>query len=740
MATIYLSSTYSDLIPHRKAVSDVLRQLGQQVIGMEDYVASDDRPLARCEADVRSSDYYVGILAWRYGFTPPGQDRSITELEYLAAVDRGVPVLLFLADENASWPRNQMDSPPARIEALRERLKTHHLVSFFERPEDLATRVSVAVARELIRAGEPAPSAVNIRVFNFDNHSQQAGDAKVGERLPGIVLNQLLKLQLQTRTAESRLLPSNVFMFRTGPPPDLVAELRKMAPCIAVSGYVDSGESATFHASIRVSSFSSDLRTLPLIVEDVDFEDTRTGMTAAWGDMAERIWVEAKKLNVQIERLVHQLDEAPQPAAEAREQLVALGSLDQVLEYLGRQVEASKILAVFGMLSRFDDPAAVRGLIPLLEAEDEVRFPAARLAARLGYLPALDLVARELRAKMDTPEALDLLGVVGSALARARIHEAEVCAESRLPEVRLAAVRLLETQSHGDYTHVLTARLKDDDPAVRAEAARALRTYRRRSLIPLFRQMLGDPQLGHIAACALADIGDDSGAALLIDDVRRIRSSNDRAESVGLLKRLAAESTVPSLVELLKSENPYIRGTAAEVLAGFRQQRVVDALSELVGDPEYYPRYQAAQALAEIGLPGCLPHLLRFFADEHSNCAEAAFVGYLDLGIFRAEDTGAVEAMIKGSNREEVRFYGSVVLAGLGHRDALIRIASMSSGLRVFSAGWKRYSYLGDSEILERLRALTSLDARDLDQWCAWVLAHQDALRWHPERGRFEAA
>jgi hypothetical protein len=75
MAKIYISSTYSDLVPYRKAVNDVLLQLGQHVIAMEQYVASDERPLSRCKADVESSDLYVGILAWRYGFIPPGHDR-----------------------------------------------------------------------------------------------------------------------------------------------------------------------------------------------------------------------------------------------------------------------------------------------------------------------------------------------------------------------------------------------------------------------------------------------------------------------------------------------------------------------------------------------------------------------------------------------------------------------------------------------------------------------------------------
>jgi HEAT repeat protein len=740
MAKIYVSSTYSDLIPHRKVVSDVLRQLGQQVIAMEDYVASDERPLARCQADVRSSDLYVGIFAWRYGFTPPGHDQSITELEYRAAVDQGVPVLLFLTDENAPWPRNQVDRPSARIEAFREELKNSHLVSFFENPEGLATKVSIAVARELMRLGESNPSAVTIRVFNFENYSPQAREVNAGERFPGVVLNQLLKLQLQTKSTESRLLPSNVFSFRSGPPANLVAELRRMAPCIIVSGFIDSGESVSqFHASIRVSSFNNDLESIPLIVEDIEFEDNRASMTSAWGDIAERIWIEAKKLNVQIDRLVVQLDDA-QSATEAREQLVALGSLDQVIAYLERQSEPGKILPVLDMLAKLDDPTAVRGLIPLLEAEDEIRYPAARLAARFGYPPALRLVSEELRKKMNTTEALDLLRVIELAYSHVFAPEVEVSVGSSLPEVRMASLRILETQFRKDHTYLLEERLKDDVTEIRQEAARALRAYRRRSLIPIFCQLLDDPDLKYIAACALADVGEDAGAAVLIDDIRRSRSLDDLTESVGLLKELRADSTVTALVKLLKSENPFSRGAAAEILGEFKRQVVIDALGELVDDAEYYPRFMASKALAKIGLPDCLPYLLRFFADPHSNCAKAAFVGYLDLGIFRPEDADAVNTIIRRNMCNEVDFYGSLVLARLGFRDALVYLATLSSTRLWFSAGWERYSYLSRSESFELLKPLTTYDTDALDDWCAWIKSHESHLRWDPERCQFDVA
>ena len=112
MARIYVSSTFSDLKECRAAVYDALRALRHDVMAMEDYVATDQRPLDKCLGDVEASDIYVGIFAWRDGFIPDKnnpEQKSITELEYRCAVKHSKPCLIFLLDENADWPRAKME-------------------------------------------------------------------------------------------------------------------------------------------------------------------------------------------------------------------------------------------------------------------------------------------------------------------------------------------------------------------------------------------------------------------------------------------------------------------------------------------------------------------------------------------------------------------------------------------------------------------------------------------------------
>ncbi len=145
---IYISSTYSDLVDYRQQVCDLLHQRRYDVVALQDHVATDERSLDKALADLSACHIYVGIFAWRYGYIPPGHDQSITELEYRHAGDLGLSRLIFLLDENAPWPRSQMEmgAGGARIEALRAELAASHEVRFFQDAQDLAQQVDSLVA------------------------------------------------------------------------------------------------------------------------------------------------------------------------------------------------------------------------------------------------------------------------------------------------------------------------------------------------------------------------------------------------------------------------------------------------------------------------------------------------------------------------------------------------------------------------------------------------------------------
>jgi Domain of unknown function (DUF4062) len=170
---IYVSSTFDDLRQHRASCIRVLRQLGHEVVSMEDYVAESSIPVDKVVADVKTCDVYVVLVAWRYGYVPEASRinvdvngatkgaTSITEYEYLAAVETNVKRLAFLLHERAPWPPYLMDGSAGtadphgslgKVLGFRERLQRDQMVAFFEEPADLEARLSAAVASVGLRS------------------------------------------------------------------------------------------------------------------------------------------------------------------------------------------------------------------------------------------------------------------------------------------------------------------------------------------------------------------------------------------------------------------------------------------------------------------------------------------------------------------------------------------------------------------------------------------------------------
>ncbi len=171
---IYVSSTFQDLALYRSACIRVLRQLGHEVVSMEDYVAESSIPVDKVVSDVKSCDLYIILVAWRYGYVPaadrvtvavsnatPGQT-SITDYEYLAAGEGNIKRIAFLVHEHAPWPPHMMDGfdstsqgkrgDMTKVLDFRERIQRDLMVAYFQEPSDLEARLSAAVASVGLRS------------------------------------------------------------------------------------------------------------------------------------------------------------------------------------------------------------------------------------------------------------------------------------------------------------------------------------------------------------------------------------------------------------------------------------------------------------------------------------------------------------------------------------------------------------------------------------------------------------
>ncbi|MEL7423200.1 MAG: DUF4062 domain-containing protein, partial [Bacteroidota bacterium] len=136
---VMISSTVKDLPDYRSMVMDACLRADTFPKMMEHLPAANTDAIGVSLAMVDESDIYIGIFAHKYGYIPEGHDISITEMEYNRAVERGIPILIFIiSDEVAVKPKDfEIGQAAVQLNILKEKLKREKVVAFFESPKDL---------------------------------------------------------------------------------------------------------------------------------------------------------------------------------------------------------------------------------------------------------------------------------------------------------------------------------------------------------------------------------------------------------------------------------------------------------------------------------------------------------------------------------------------------------------------------------------------------------------------------
>ena len=105
---IFVSSTFEDLKEQRDGVIKSILKMGHIPVGMEMFNAADEEQWKVITRRIDESDYYVVVVAHRYGSQLP-EGISFTEKEYDYAVSQEIPVLGFIIEDDADWPANRID-------------------------------------------------------------------------------------------------------------------------------------------------------------------------------------------------------------------------------------------------------------------------------------------------------------------------------------------------------------------------------------------------------------------------------------------------------------------------------------------------------------------------------------------------------------------------------------------------------------------------------------------------------
>lgn len=145
---VFVSSTYTDLKDERDLVIKAALEMGHIPVGMEMFSAADEEQWAIIRKQIDQSDYYVVIVAHRYGSTA-ASGVSYTEMEYDYAVSKGIPTLGFILNPEVEWPKDKSDTGTktiGKLNTFKAKVKSKP-VSFWSNKDDLYGKCSIALMK-----------------------------------------------------------------------------------------------------------------------------------------------------------------------------------------------------------------------------------------------------------------------------------------------------------------------------------------------------------------------------------------------------------------------------------------------------------------------------------------------------------------------------------------------------------------------------------------------------------------
>jgi hypothetical protein len=136
---VFVSSTYTDLVEERRYVMQALMEMECIPAGMELFPAADEEQWEFIKKIIDECDYYLLIIAGRYGSTS-SDGISYTEKEYDYAVGKGLKVICLIHKNPDAIPTGKTDKDPEMQKKLNlfcEKVKKGRLIKPWEKPEEL---------------------------------------------------------------------------------------------------------------------------------------------------------------------------------------------------------------------------------------------------------------------------------------------------------------------------------------------------------------------------------------------------------------------------------------------------------------------------------------------------------------------------------------------------------------------------------------------------------------------------
>jgi len=153
MYQVFVSSTYEDLRIERQSVTLALLKNDFIPAGMELLFAQDDSQWDVIKKCIGESDFYVVILAGRYG-TCHSSGKSFTQMEYEFAKAANLRIIRLLLDNEVytKLERGKFEEDTKKkksLEDFRKRISTSKMCDFWKNMDDLCVGLITALNKEL---------------------------------------------------------------------------------------------------------------------------------------------------------------------------------------------------------------------------------------------------------------------------------------------------------------------------------------------------------------------------------------------------------------------------------------------------------------------------------------------------------------------------------------------------------------------------------------------------------------
>ena len=162
---VFVSSTYEDLIDERIAITQALLECNCIPAGMELFPASNRKSWDIIKEEIEESDYYLIVVAGRYGSTIKEKNKivSYTEKEYNYALSINKPIIAFINKNIDALPASKVEPSKIgkqRLEKFKSRItSTHKQISFWKEKGALIAQIKDAIHE--LTTHTPMPGWIN---------------------------------------------------------------------------------------------------------------------------------------------------------------------------------------------------------------------------------------------------------------------------------------------------------------------------------------------------------------------------------------------------------------------------------------------------------------------------------------------------------------------------------------------------------------------------------------------------